>query len=95
MAEILITLIEHFIDNKFISHITTNLFVAEIKKLYGNSLHSRMRNMFDVVSFESNSKDKRITSQNMENRKTDCFTVFYFYLFPKNSYCIFVRIVYI
>ncbi len=59
MAEILITRFEHFIDNKSITHITTNLSASEIENVYGNRLRSRMRNMFNVVSFESNSKDKR------------------------------------
>jgi energy-coupling factor transporter ATP-binding protein EcfA2 len=59
MAEILITRYEQFIDNKSITHITTNLSASEIEKLYGNRLRSRMRNMFNVISFGSNSKDKR------------------------------------
>jgi energy-coupling factor transporter ATP-binding protein EcfA2 len=59
MAEILITRYEHYIENKSITHITTNLSATEIEKLYGNRLRSRMRNMFNVISFESNSKDKR------------------------------------
>jgi len=59
MAEILITRYEHFIENKSITHITTNLSASEIENVYGNRLRSRMRNMFNVVSFESNSKDKR------------------------------------
>ena len=59
MAEILITRYEHFIENKSITHITTNLSASEIEKLYGNRLRSRMRNMFNEISFDSNSKDKR------------------------------------
>lgn len=59
MAEILITRYEQFIDNKSITHITTNLSASEIEKLYGNRLRSRMRNMFNVISFDSNSTDKR------------------------------------
>jgi energy-coupling factor transporter ATP-binding protein EcfA2 len=59
MAEILISRYEHFIDNKSITHITTNLSASEIENLYGNRLRSRMRNMFNVISFDSNSKDKR------------------------------------
>lgn len=59
MAEILISRYEQFIDNKSITHITTNLSASEIEKLYGNRLRSRMRNMFNVISFDSNSRDKR------------------------------------
>jgi DNA replication protein DnaC len=59
LAEILITRYEHFIENKSITHITTNLSASEIEKLYGKRLRSRMRNMFNVISFDTNSKDKR------------------------------------
>jgi energy-coupling factor transporter ATP-binding protein EcfA2 len=59
MAEILITRYEQFIENNTITHITTNLSASEIEKMYGNRLRSRMRNMFNVISFDSNSKDKR------------------------------------
>jgi len=59
MAEILITRYEQYIENKSITHITTNLSASEIEKMYGNRLRSRMRNMFNVISFEGNSKDKR------------------------------------
>jgi len=59
MAEILISRYEEFTANKSITHITTNLSASEIEKYYGNRLRSRMRNMFNVISFDSNSKDKR------------------------------------
>ncbi|WP_430399099.1 hypothetical protein [Flavobacterium sp.] len=54
MAEILITLYEQFIENNTITHITKNLYASEIEKMYGNRLRSRMRNMFNVISFEGN-----------------------------------------
>ena len=59
MAEILITRYEQFIENKSITHIITNLSASEIEKLYGNRLRSRMRQMFNLVSFDLNTKDKR------------------------------------
>ena len=59
MAEVLISRYEHFVENKTITHITTNLSASEIENLYGNRLRSRMRNMFNVISFDMNSKDKR------------------------------------
>jgi DNA replication protein DnaC len=59
MAEILITRYEQFIENNTITHITTNLSASEIEKLYGNRLRSRMRNMFNVIAFDGNSRDKR------------------------------------
>lgn len=59
MAEVLISRYEHFVENKSITHITTNLSASEIEKLYGNRLRSRMRNMFNLITFDTNSKDKR------------------------------------
>ena len=59
MAEILISRYEHFVENKTITHITTNLSASEIERNYGNRLRSRMRNMFNVISFDADSIDKR------------------------------------
>ncbi|GAA4027342.1 ATPase [Flavobacterium cheonhonense] len=59
MAEILISRYEEFIYNKSITHLTTNLSASEIEKHYGNRLRSRMRNMFNLISFPTTSKDKR------------------------------------
>lgn len=59
IAEILITRYEHFIENNSITHITTNLSASEIENLYGNRLRSRMREMFNLITFDSNSSDKR------------------------------------
>jgi hypothetical protein len=60
MAEILITRYEQFINNKTITHITTNLSASEIENLYGNRLRSRMRQMFNLISFDAKTNDKRI-----------------------------------
>jgi DNA replication protein DnaC len=59
MAEILICRYEDFIEHNSLTHITTNLSATEIENLYGNRLRSRMRSMFNVISFSANSKDKR------------------------------------
>ena len=59
MAEILISRYEEFTANKSVTHITTNLSASEIEKHYGNRLRSRMRNMFNLISFDVNSNDKR------------------------------------
>ena len=59
MAEILITRYEHFIENKAVTHITTNLSASEIEKAYGNRVRSRLRQMFNLIAFDSNTKDKR------------------------------------
>lgn len=42
------------------THITTNLNAKELEKRYGNRVRSRLRQMFNLISFDSNSNDKRI-----------------------------------
>jgi DNA replication protein DnaC len=42
------------------THITTNLNAEEIEKRYGNRVRSRLREMSNLISFDSNSKDKRM-----------------------------------
>ena len=59
MAEILITRYEHFVENNAITHITTNLSASEIERVYGNRVRSRLRQMFNLIAFDSNAKDKR------------------------------------
>lgn len=59
MAEILLSRYEQFIENNTVTHITTNLSASEIENLYGNRLRSRLRQMFNLISFNSQSKDKR------------------------------------
>jgi len=41
------------------THITTNLNAEEIEKRYGNRVRSRLRAMFNLISFNQNSIDKR------------------------------------
>jgi DNA replication protein DnaC len=41
------------------THITTNLNAQEIEKRYGNRVRSRLRAMFNLISFNQNSIDKR------------------------------------
>ena len=60
MAEILMSRYEQFIENSTITHITTNLSVSEIEKYYGNRLRSRLRQMFNLISFNSYATDKRV-----------------------------------
>ena len=59
MAEVLISRYEQFVENKSITHITTNLSASEIENNYGNRLRSRMRQMFNLITFDSRTKDKR------------------------------------
>jgi energy-coupling factor transporter ATP-binding protein EcfA2 len=59
MAEVLISRYEQFVENKSVTHITTNLSASEIENNYGNRLRSRMRQMFNLITFDKNTKDKR------------------------------------
>ncbi|MCB6232053.1 hypothetical protein LIS90_12425 [Flavobacterium psychrophilum] len=59
MAEILISRYEQFIENNSITHITTNLSATELENYYGNRVRSRLRNMFNLIAFDSGCNDKR------------------------------------
>jgi DNA replication protein DnaC len=59
MAEIILSRYDIFISKKTVTHITTNLSATEIETQYGNRVRSRMREMFNLISFNSNEKDKR------------------------------------
>ncbi|WP_395060375.1 hypothetical protein [Flavobacterium sp.] len=59
MAEILISRYEQFIENNSVTHITTNLSASELENYYGNRVRSRLRNMFNLIAFEREAKDKR------------------------------------
>ena len=59
MAEILLSRYDLFVSQKIITHITTNLSASEIEELYGNRIRSRMREMFNLISFDKDAPDKR------------------------------------
>lgn len=59
MGEILISRHDLFIKHKLKTHATTNLNAEELEDLYGNRVRSRMRELFNLVAFDSNTKDKR------------------------------------
>ncbi len=59
MAEIIISRYEQFKQNNSVTHITTNLSASEIEQFYGNRLRSRMRSMFNLIAFDTETKDKR------------------------------------
>lgn len=59
MAEILLSRYDLFVQRRIPTHITTNLSASELEKMYGNRVRSRMREMFNLVAFEHNCKDKR------------------------------------
>ena len=41
------------------THATTNLNAQELEERYGNRVRSRMRQMFNLISFDAKSVDKR------------------------------------
>jgi DNA replication protein DnaC len=59
MAEILLSRYDIFTAKKIKTHITTNLSASEIENVYGNRVRSRMREMFNLIAYDKNIKDKR------------------------------------
>lgn len=59
MAEILISRYEQFIENNSVTHITTNLSASELENCYGNRVRSRLRQMFNLIAFDKEARDKR------------------------------------
>jgi len=59
MAEIILSRYDLFISKNLKTHITTNLSASEIEKQYGNRVRSRMRELFNLIAYDNNSKDKR------------------------------------
>ncbi len=59
LAEILLSRYDLFIKKGMQTHITTNLSASELEAAYGNRVRSRLREMFNLISFDSNCKDKR------------------------------------
>ena len=60
MAEILLNRYDLFVSKRMMTHITTNLSASELESIYGNRIRSRMREMFNLVAFDRDSKDKRV-----------------------------------
>jgi len=59
MGEILLSRYDLFLKRKIRTHATTNLNAQELEERYGNRVRSRMRQMFNLISFDASSKDKR------------------------------------
>ncbi|MCU4176980.1 ATPase [Carboxylicivirga sp. N1Y90] len=59
MAEILLSRYDHFVNRKMLTHLTSNLSASELERIYGNRLRSRMREMFNLISFDKQVGDKR------------------------------------
>ena len=59
MAEILLSRYDFMTQLGTITHATTNLNAKELEDAYGNRVRSRLRSMFNLVSFAESSFDKR------------------------------------
>jgi DNA replication protein DnaC len=59
MAEILLSRYDLFISKKLKTHITTNLSATELETHYGNRVRSRLRELCNLIAFDSHSTDKR------------------------------------
>ena len=59
MAEILLSRYDVYIAKRIQTHITTNLSASEIETQYGTRVRSRMRELFNLIAYDNNSKDKR------------------------------------
>tara|TARA_B100000378_G_scaffold278000_1_gene279850 strand:- start:2613 stop:3275 length:663 start_codon:yes stop_codon:yes gene_type:complete len=60
MGEILLSRYDLFLQRKIRTHATTNLNAQELEERYGNRVRSRMRQLFNLIAFDSNVKDKRV-----------------------------------
>lgn len=59
IGEILLHRYELYSRQRIVTHATTNLNAAELEKGYGNRVRSRMREMFNLISFPGHTPDKR------------------------------------
>ncbi|MBS3992570.1 MAG: ATPase [Bacteroidetes bacterium] len=59
MAEILLSRYDMFVNNGFMTHITTNLSAHELEDYYGNRVRSRLRAMCNLIAFDKDTEDKR------------------------------------
>lgn len=59
MGEILLSRYDLMKSAKRITHATTNLNANELEKIYGNRVRSRLREMFNLITFPSTTPDKR------------------------------------
>lgn len=61
MGEVLLSRYELYVSSKgkVKTHATTNLNAEELEERYGNRVRSRMRQLFNLIGFDSKAKDKR------------------------------------
>lgn len=59
IGEILLSRHELFLKSRVKTHGTTNLNAEELEERYGKRVRSRMREMFNLIAFKKDAKDKR------------------------------------
>lgn len=59
MGEILLSRYDFFMSHGMLTHVTSNLTAEDIEKTYGGRIRSRMRGMFNLVTFGAETRDKR------------------------------------
>jgi hypothetical protein len=59
MGEILLSRYDQFIQFGTLTHVTTNLNSVELEKMYGVRVRSRLREMFNLITFPKETLDKR------------------------------------
>ena len=59
IGEILLSRYDLFVSKGIQTHATTNLTADEIEARYGSRVRSRLREMFSLIAFSSEAKDKR------------------------------------
>ncbi len=59
IGEILLSRHEIYLKNGIKTHATTNLNADELEERYGKRVRSRMREMFNLIAFKKDAKDKR------------------------------------
>ncbi len=59
IGEILLSRYEFMKIHKRITHATTNLNANDLEKIYGNRVRSRLREMFNLITFPNVTPDKR------------------------------------
>ncbi len=59
LGEIVLSRYDLFLEYQVKTHATTNLNAQELEERYGNRVRSRMRELFNLIAFDSGSEDKR------------------------------------
>lgn len=59
MAEILLSRYDTLTSKKTQKHINTTLSTSEIDNIFGNRVRSRLRELYNLITFEEHAIDKR------------------------------------